>query len=332
MENEFINKFRVIKKYRSELQKIGFVIGLALLIYQAIKGFESIQSRDIGFPSFLILGQCLLIIFLSLCVQIFVWITIFHGLGVTLNIPSSASGYVITFVSRYIPGTVWGYFSRAEWLEREEKIPLMISNLCSAVEVIAAALSSVIASGFLLLVKHPSISFMKYFLLSIILFVPVPIWFLFQYISKSKLRNKFPSLLSWINNLSSLDILTWVYCVYLLVVNWLLQGIVIVLVQKAIFPGPIEFNIDIILQNSGSAALSWLIGFVILIIPTGMGVRELSLSELLSSTRGLPIAETTAIAIITRLLMILSEILSVGIALTFRLFQNHKSSIGNHKF
>ena len=73
-----------------------------------------------------------------------------------------------------------------------------------------------------------------------------------------------------------------------------------VLVQAAVS------GLDDPLAVAGAAAIGWSVGFLVVIAPSGAGVRELVYVELLSST--LPTAEATAAALTMRVLATLAEL------------------------
>lgn len=63
-----------------------------------------------------------------------------------------------------------------------------------------------------------------------------------------------------------------------------------------------------VLGTAFAFSLAWLAGFVLVFVPAGLGVREIALSGLLGSAVGLSPATGTAIAVMSRLLILLSEL------------------------
>lgn len=83
---------------------------------------------------------------------------------------------------------------------------------------------------------------------------------------------------------------------------WLLTGLGFWVLTRAIIPQAVQIPWY---QATGMFALAWCVGFVIIVAPAGLGVRESTLTLLLSSF--LPLSESTAIAILARLWWTLAE-------------------------
>ena len=54
---------------------------------------------------------------------------------VKINLISTLRGYSLSFLPRYLPGSIWGYLSRSEWLTQQFSIPFKYSNAISVVEI-----------------------------------------------------------------------------------------------------------------------------------------------------------------------------------------------------
>jgi uncharacterized membrane protein YbhN (UPF0104 family) len=78
-----------------------------------------------------------------------------------------------------------------------------------------------------------------------------------------------------------------------------------------------------------AATASWLIGFLILFIPAGMGVRELALTTLLVNNAGLATAPANAIAVLARIVTLIAELTWLLVALV--LIGGAKRVIHNRK-
>ncbi len=106
--------------------------------------------------------------------------------------------------------------------------------------------------------------------------------------------------------------------IYLLV--WISLGIAFFLFVKSIYPIHIT-QFPIIMSIF---AFAWSIGFMTLITPGGLGVREGILSLLLTSC--LPPATATLIALLSRIWVICIEIILAGVAFGCYMRQKAHSS------
>ncbi|MBN1297721.1 hypothetical protein JXA80_13150, partial [bacterium] len=96
------------------------------------------------------------------------------------------------------------------------------------------------------------------------------------------------------------------YCIV-----WILQGIGFACALKAL--APIPFNS--ILPVIGGNALAWLAGFLVLVTPAGLGVREIMLTRILKS--GFGSGPAAMAAVIARLFIVCSELLGSAVLLIF---------------
>jgi uncharacterized membrane protein YbhN (UPF0104 family) len=69
-----------------------------------------------------------------------------------------------------------------------------------------------------------------------------------------------------------------------------------------------------LLQLTAAAAPGWAAGFLTLLVPAGFGVRELSLTYLLTTQWGLPPADANLVAVLSRVCMIVAELLMLALA------------------
>jgi hypothetical protein len=89
---------------------------------------------------------------------------------------------------------------------------------------------------------------------------------------------------------------------------WVIGGCVLYLIIKAIYP----ISLTELTRVIGAWSLSGLVAILTLILPFSLGLRELTLSVLLASF--LPVGVSALIAILTRILLTLYELILAGIA------------------
>jgi hypothetical protein len=105
----------------------------------------------------------------------------------------------------------------------------------------------------------------------------------------------------------------WIVGFLLFMLNGMIYGFVVWLLISSTQPGAAGFNLNIWLSISEVYNLAWLIGFIIIFVPSGLGLRELTLSYLLATQMGIGMERATFISVLMRLLMAGTELLFVGI-------------------
>lgn len=135
------------KKIRRVLFILGVGSGGILLLYQVYQGGLAISLTQTAFSSTIWLLAALFSALLMNLLQVFNWWNLMIGLGVKIDLLEAYRGYFLSFLPRYIPGTVWGYASRNEWLAQTHQIPAVITTTGSALEIIVALLTAVLIVG-----------------------------------------------------------------------------------------------------------------------------------------------------------------------------------------
>ena len=241
-------------------------------------------------------------------VQMGAWALIMDALNFPLSANEILKGYTLSSLARYIPGTIWGFLSRNEWLAQTHNIAYGVSNVASLVEAamlmgVAVTLGALYwAQGFW---KLPVAG------LGIIgigvAWIAVP-WVAYRFGGR------------WLH-VSQVHFQKWGVGVlaglcYLLL--WILQGGAIVSLGATLC---MNSNISWI---AGIASITWAstLGFITPFVPAGLGVREWGLSALLVMFSGLEPGQATLLAVLSRIAMICAEVVVVCIGLQSRI-QSH---------
>ena len=94
---------------------------------------------------------------------------------------------------------------------------------------------------------------------------------------------------------------------------WAVQGLSLGAVCRALgIGGDVDF-----LHLTAASATGWAAGFLTLFVPAGFGVRELSLTWLLTTQSGLPAADANLAAVFSRLCLIVAELLMLAAAVVW---------------
>jgi uncharacterized membrane protein YbhN (UPF0104 family) len=73
-----------------------------------------------------------------------------------------------------------------------------------------------------------------------------------------------------------------------------------------------------LVQLVAAAAVGWSAGFLTVFVPAGFGVRELSLAYLLTVYSGMPAGDANLVAVLSRMIMIVAELLMLATAFLVR--------------
>ncbi len=87
--------------------------------------------------------------------------------------------------------------------------------------------------------------------------------------------------------------------------SWILLGLAFSLFATAFVPG----SLLSVRQLAGTVAASYLAGYLVLVAPAGLGVRELSMTGLLSALPGFPIEAAVLISVLSRVWFTAGELL-----------------------
>lgn len=276
------------------IRYIGYLIGLSLLIYQAYNGVLAIRQGKAIIPG---LGASLLALvfsILAMACQIIAWWLMMKGLQpIRIPLKEIFWGYTLSFLPRYIPGTIWGYMSRGDWLKTDYSINYKTSTLGSAIELVLMVIVNIILSSLILL--SGLTSKMIFLIILLILFVLIIL------ISQRGIRIFISDLVKSVRFIYVFAALAMLFC------TWIFYGFGLFIVaepSKALhFMGYDKLFLYVSIYSA-----AWLIGFFVLFVPAGMGVRELALSRFLTTYAIFDAQSANGLAVFFRLVVTISEL------------------------
>jgi len=287
--------------WRRVLYYLGIGAGIVIFSQQLWQGAQAFrqQTSFLSHPDRLVMAAGAT--FLAYVLQVIAWAHIMRGLGIRIGLADALQGYIVSFLPRYIPGTVWGYLSRGEWLKSQYGISYSKSSLGSALETGLILLSAVsIAVPYYLWPSGQST-------LQITVIIGTALvlcltWYGFNLIWASHISRQPHA--TWHSFTPVVSLGRWfgAYVIYLGM--WGCYGLSLLLLLNAFTTGYGGSILDTVFAFS----LSWLIGFVVLFVPSGLGVREFVLSRVLFSQSLIPADTASAVAVASRLLIYLAEI------------------------
>jgi uncharacterized membrane protein YbhN (UPF0104 family) len=294
------------------LRVVGLILGLSLFGIQLINAVR--KSLDLGAQSFnwSYIICAFTVMMLIYYLQVRIWLSSMRIVGSKISIIEAVKGYWISFIPRYIPGSIWGYLGRSEWLFRDFGIPIGVTNLGSIFEVVVIVVGGL--SIIFLTTPANSPLFVKLAMsgatiaLTGIVFARLSDWPIVQKINSAQKLLAFP--------IDGLQIKHWFIGTAYSILNWILYGLVIMLCLLSMSPILPQPFWELIIKLVNAFSISWLIGFIIVIVPGGLGIREFVLSALLSTSLGLQVEVTTRIAIVVRVLTLFAEMIWIFIGLS----------------
>jgi len=292
-------------------------------MYQAYLAFK---NQIIFIQNYLPLGIAALAIVISFLQQIAAWALLMRSLNIRLPMHKARYIYSLSFLARYIPGSIWGYFSRSEWLMQDYQVSYAASNYGSILEVALEVLISFSVVGFCIIssnvITPPWIGYVLFFLP----WLPWALWFSqFSLQWRIKLSGYLKSDVLCFNPRRR----EWSVILILLIINCFYYGLGVFLIGYSLGIWRVEQLLSVWTIVTGDFSAAWLAGFFAIFIPSGLGVRELVLSTLLISQFHLAQSVAQAISVMMRLITVLAEFATILLASSLYFFTERKEKPKN---
>jgi len=296
-----------IKILFSIVQRIGIIIGMIIIAFQIRKAVLKMDLSILALPSIPLILLALLFAVFAIFFQINAWRFVMKSINIHISLKAALSGYVLSFIPKYIPGTIWGYLSRSEWLYRMYQLDFRQTILGSGLEVVQIFLSSLFIISI-------------YFSITTnILFLLLPFLFFLSWILILKVidiinnrRN-----LVWLSYdlISRKTVSNWIKSIFNGILMWTMNGVAL----HILFSGYLDSTCIRTIYGMGQATfaftVAWIIGFIALIIPSGIGIRELVLAFFLTYSLNLDPGVSSFISVFFRVLILLAEVLFIVLSL-----------------
>lgn len=284
---------------RRRIQQIGIWIGLGLFIWQLFQSVEKLINSKLIIHSYL---PILIILFSGLAfnfLQMVNWSLILRGLNIFIPLKGTLKHFPRTFLPRYIPGSIWGYLSRGEWLVKNFNTDHKMNIYSSILEVLipfSAALF--LLSGYLSKVNFGLYLFSASFSI-------LAMWYLFEFI-----RKQLPGHFSFSAQEYHFPLPRWLLGNLIFSINWALMGLM-TMGLIAVFSESADllslWSVGNLWRTTLVFCAAWLGGFLVLFVPAGMGVREVLFRLLLVQFMGISSETALIVAVSSRFVSLLSE-------------------------
>ncbi len=295
--------------WRRALYLAGIGIGGLLFAYQVWNGYQGVVHSALHISHPVLIAVAWGLVEVSFALQMIAWSWLMDSLGSHLSWRQVVEGYTLSFLARYIPGSIWGYVSRGEWLRQDHNVAYSVSHFGSILEILTILTALGLISGIYLASVFVGLYRLILLVLTII-FLP-SVWLILSFVPRWVLSTKL--LNKSFGNVASLhlSIGTWVAVVMFHLLLWLCYGSLVLFITEA-------FGIRSeggLVQYTFLFGLAWVVGFLAVFIPAGLGVREIALSSLLVTSVGLSASQASAVSVMSRLMVACSELLWVGIGI-----------------
>ncbi len=275
------------------------VLSFYFLITRLIRDWHQIPFNELKFHPIPLVVSYLILLLIHFPLGALGWILILGGLGEKLPFFRALAILTVTQIGKYAPGKVWFTLGRMSFARRD-RIPEAKTLTSVVIEtgflLLAAVFLFALAVLFLPRAIIPPVVYYSFLLAPLTLLVVYP----------PILNRLLPPLLKLFKQpLFTLQLsyprLLAILGVYIL--DWFFQGVGCFILINSFYPLPLA-RLPVLL---GGYAISWILGFIILIAPAGLGIREGIYTFILKLVMSPPVAIMSAL--LTRIWMTTSEAL-----------------------
>jgi uncharacterized membrane protein YbhN (UPF0104 family) len=276
------------------------------LAQQAWQGYNAIRLAQACVVRPTVLLGALGLYILAYFVQMGAWALIMRYLQAPLAPQAVVQGYALSFLPRYIPGSVWGYLSRNEWLSQTHNVGYGVSTTASLVEAALLLVTAGAAGALYWLPAQWQVPFVQIAIAVVGLAATWATWRLLPWLVGRVSGRSIQA-----GSVFSQSLGLWAATCVLYAGFWLLQGGALVVIAQALCA---RFALGLPAATA-AFAWAWAIGFLIVFVPAGLGVREWTLGALLVDFAMLPPGQASLIALVSRLGLIVAELVVLAIGL-----------------
>ena len=269
---------------------------LAFLLYRERDQLLQIQWR---FDPILIAGAFLAYL-VGLGVVALVWADMMRCFGSTLPYTTHIEYFCLSHLAKRLPGTVW-YLAGRTYLYKQAGDSLRLVTFASSIEIlimiVSGVLTSLLFTGYSLteLTPLPWWGWIGLAVIGLLLLHPRTLHYAVRRFNVKSLPTlRYRRLWLWIGLYS---------------IPWIIGGIVLYLIANLVTVVSLTHLPYVI----GSWSLVGTLSFLVFFLPTNLGFSEVGLSLLLVTI--IPSALAVVIAIVNRIVLLISEIVGIGLVL-----------------
>ncbi|RJQ26160.1 DUF2079 domain-containing protein [Candidatus Parcubacteria bacterium] len=287
----------------------GFFLGYPLTILSFYFIFKVIFSSfdklklDINSVNIPVFGLGIICLTVFYFIRSLIWKMILEKMGYGTELVSSIYLFSFTEIRKYIPGNIFSFASRVDVFNKRFNIPHKTLIKLIFVDFLIMVVSSAFISipGFMyvknILFKQGSLNYFNSSILLFGLFLGFVLVFFYLF-KKYRFLGLKKTFLKYV---PFFDIFL-VSCLM-----WVFFGIGSYFISASLA----YIDLQLFIYICSFLVLTWFIGYISLITPAGLGVREAILIAGLSNI--LPLYVTSLIAVVSRISMIVAEILNLSL-------------------
>lgn len=306
----------MIKKVLSSCLVFGIV---GFLLWNIIKNLNQVEVIRFDF-SIVNVSLLLLCLFPIYFVNVLSWHLITKSLGAKLTFFQNLEIWMYSNLSRFIPGGFWQYPSRV-YLLNKKGVSKTLSTTAVALEgIFNLMIGGAIVVGSIFLfgldvdenIFELTLLFILFFLIILFIFVnQMTINWLNKFFTRIFKKNKI-----------ELVVLPGKFLIPICIsffFQYFFSGASLFFLTQGFFQLPYNLVINFI----GIFTFSWLLGYITLFAPGGLGVQEISLASLMSNY--MPFVLGSLIAIVFRILLYITEFITLVLIVLIKRFKNGKN-------
>lgn len=270
---------------------LNFVVLLVIFGFLAqtlVTGWEQVRAFEWQLDPFR-LSTAMLVMILYFVGQGLIWTWSVRRLGIALSFPSGMTMYMTSQLAKYVPGGIWS-FANVAVAARQAGLSASLTTLMFALNMVLIVWASVLCAVPVLPVLlpqfplNPGVLFALLFAASVGFAPFVLRWALRMFVHWRHLPER-----------PEIDHLTSFRTTFILLLVMLVLHLMACFAFFLYFSALVDVSVSEGLFAASAWSASWFVGFIILFVPSGIGVREASLTLFLGSMTSPSVA--TAIAL-----------------------------------
>jgi hypothetical protein len=287
--------------FGSRLVRVGFVAAaVALGAYWVADHWTQVRA-GLASMGFLAVAGALVAVLLALVATMQVWRVLLAALGSPLPARPAARVMFLGQLGKYLPGSIWPVVAQME-LGTAHRVPRHRSASASVLTMLFCLLAGLLAALVTLPFAPGARSYRWVFLAAPILLVCLFPQVLNRVLDRLLRLARRPPLEQPLAGRAVAGALAWA------LVSWVFFGLQIWLL--AIRLGAPQGRAALL--SVGGFAFAWCVGFVVVFVPAGAGIRDLLLIATLGPMLG--VGKATAVALVSRVLMTAGDLITAGVA------------------
>jgi uncharacterized membrane protein YbhN (UPF0104 family) len=283
--------------------RYGFVVvAVGLGAYAVASQWREVTAA-LGTIGVLPVVGAMVAVLIGLAATLQTWRVLIASLGSPLPVRAAAKVVFVGQLGKYLPGSIWPVLAQME-LGTVYQVPRTRSATASVLTMLVSLLGGLLAA----LVTLPFIGgeasgYRWAFLVAPVLVAGLHPKVLNPVLAALLRITRRPPLEQPLTTRAVAASVGWA------LVTWLFYGVQVWLL--AIRLGAPDGKAALV--SVGGFAFAWCVGFIIIFAPAGAGVREVILVALLGSVLGTNAGAATAVALVSRILMTLGDLISAAV-------------------